>query len=83
MFHRIEEIIPLENMILKIKFKNKIIKYYDVKKILNKIEEFKILENTSIFNNVKVDVGGYAIVWNDELDISCEELYNNGLEKIE
>ena len=83
MFHRIEEIIPLENMILKIKFKNKIIKYYDVKKILNKIEEFKILENTSIFNNVKVDVGGYAIVWNDELDISCEELYNNGFEKIE
>lgn len=83
MFHRIEEIIPLENMILKIKFKNKIIKYYDVKKILNKIEKFKILENTSIFNNVKVDVGGYAIVWNDELDISCEELYNNGFEKIE
>ena len=82
MFHRIEEIIPLKNMILKIKFKNQKIKYYDVKNVLNKIEEFKVLENVAIFNNVKIDIGGYAIVWNDELDISCEELYNNGFEKI-
>lgn len=28
---------------------------------------------------VKVDVGGYGISWNDEIDLSCDELYDNGV----
>ena len=31
-----------------------------------------------LFNDVAVDTGGYGIVWNDELDLSCDELYENG-----
>ena len=31
-----------------------------------------------LFQNVKVDVGGYEIYWNDSIDLSCEELWNNG-----
>ena len=27
---------------------------------------------------VLVDVGGYGIIWNDELDLSCDELWDNG-----
>ena len=26
----------------------------------------------------KVDVGGYGIIWNDDIDISCDELFENG-----
>ena len=26
-----------------------------------------------------VDVGGYGIVWNDDLDLSCDELWGNGV----
>lgn len=29
------------------------------------------------FENVEVDVGGYGIVWDDELDLSCDELWDN------
>ena len=27
-----------------------------------------------------VDVGGYGIVWNDDVDLSCDELWENGKE---
>ena len=33
-----------------------------------------------IFNSVIVDQGGYGIVWNDNIDISCDELWTNGEE---
>lgn len=31
-----------------------------------------------LFASVKVDEGGYGVIWNDELDLSCDELYTNG-----
>ena len=34
-----------------------------------------------LFDQVKVDVGGYGISWNDDLDLSCEELWINGKEE--
>ena len=33
-----------------------------------------------LFNSVIVDQGGYGIVWNDDIDISCDELWANGEE---
>ena len=42
---------------------------------------FKKLENKELFNSVEVDVGGYGIIWNDEIDISCDELFENGKQK--
>lgn len=32
------------------------------------------------FNCVAVDVGGYGIVWNDDLDLSCDELWEHGIQ---
>jgi hypothetical protein len=29
---------------------------------------------------VRVDTGGFGISWNDEIDLSCDELYDNGIE---
>ena len=31
-----------------------------------------------LFSGVEVDVGGYGIVWNDDLDLSCDELFESG-----
>ncbi|MDO4617167.1 MAG: DUF2442 domain-containing protein [Lachnospiraceae bacterium] len=28
--------------------------------------------------SVSVDVGGYGIIWNDDLDLSCDELWERG-----
>lgn len=78
MFHKIKNVEALSNFILKIKFENNEIKYYDVKKVIENFKEFDILKNEIIFKNAQVDVGGYAIIWSDDLDIDCEELYQNG-----
>ena len=37
-------------------------------------------ESPELFSSVIVDQGGYGIVWNDDIDISCDELWENGTE---
>lgn len=80
MFYKIKNIIPKENLIIIAEFKNGIKKQYDMKKLLNKFEVFKILNNKDIFNNVVVDAGGYGISWNENIDLSSEEIWENGVE---
>ena len=79
-FHTIKSVKTLSNMILEVEFNNGIHKIYDIKKILNKYEVLKKLENEKIFNSVKVDNGGYGIVWDENIDLSSEEIWNNGEE---
>ena len=54
-------------------------KKYDVKLLTKKNEVFKELENKELFNKAKVDIGGYGIIWNDDLDLSSEEIWVNGI----
>lgn len=77
-FHTIKSVKPLKDMILDVLFNNGTNKKYDVKKLLQNHNEFKKLENEESFKEVKVDIGGYGIVWNEELDLSSEEIWNNG-----
>jgi len=39
---------------------------------------FAPLKNSSFSKNVKVEAGGYAVYWNDMIDISEYELWKNG-----
>lgn len=39
---------------------------------------FSNLKDKLLFSSVKVDVGGYGISWNDELDLSEYELWVKG-----
>lgn len=82
MFHKIVNVETLKNKILKIKFENKEIKYYNMNNLIKNNINFKLLNNEVIFNMAKVDKGGYGIIWTDEIDISGEELYVNGVEEI-
>ena len=77
-FHTIKSIKPLENMILEAVFSNGETKRYDMKELIKKHEVFKELENEELFDKVKVDVGGYGIVWNEDIDLSSEEIWING-----
>lgn len=78
MFHKIKTISPLPEYKLSVQFSEGITKIYDVKPLFAKIPAFRSLDNNSFFD-VCVDVGGYGVVWNDELDLSCDELWNNGI----
>jgi len=67
-----------EDYILIIEFENGIRKKYDFKKNF-KNPLFQDLKNKILFKQVKVDAGGYGISWNDDLDLSEYELWNNGV----
>ena len=79
MFHKVKSVNSIGNYKLSVQFAEGITKVYDVYKLFDKWQMFLILKNTpALFNSVKVDVGGYGISWNDDLGISCDELYANG-----
>lgn len=79
MFYKIKDVKPLENYILLVTFENGEVKEYDVKPLFEKWEVFKgLISITGLFNQVKVDVGGYGVSWNDDIDLSCNELFENG-----
>ena len=37
------------------------------------------LKNPAFFRNFIIDSGGYALVWNEDIDISEYELWQNGI----
>ena len=78
MFHKVKEVYPLPDMRLSVIFANGATKIYDVAPLLSRFDAFKVLQDPDVFGNVEVDVGGYGIVWNDDIDLSCDELWENG-----
>ncbi|MCD8200692.1 MAG: DUF2442 domain-containing protein [Clostridia bacterium] len=40
---------------------------------------YKPLDRSEEFYGVYADVGGFGIVWNDDIDLSCDELWDNGV----
>ncbi|RFT37817.1 hypothetical protein CG399_03615, partial [Bifidobacteriaceae bacterium NR015] len=69
-FHKIKDVKACANMRLRVQFVNGTFKEYNVRNLLSKFPTFKALEDPELFNKVVVDVGGYGIVWNDDLDVS-------------
>ena len=78
MFNRVKSVEPLSDMILYVEFVCGEKKYYDVKPLMTKWEVFNDLKANNLFNLVYVDTGGYGIVWNDYIDLACDELWHNG-----
>ena len=79
MFYKVRSVEPLEEYRLLVCFETGESKNYDVKPLFDKWEPFKDLVSIKgLFEQVKVDAGGYGISWNDDIDLSCNELYENG-----
>lgn len=79
--HKIENISPLKDYTLAVEFSDGTTRIYDVKALFEKWPIFKELKNQNLFSNVKIDIGGCGISWNDDIDISSEELFYNGKEQ--
>lgn len=79
MFHKVKEVRPLSDFRLAVLFESGEQRSYDIRPLFEKWQSFKALSDVAgLFNQIKVDVGGYGISWNDEIDLSCDELYFNG-----
>lgn len=80
MFHKIKDVVALPDMQLSVQFANGTTKIYDAKPLISAMPVFSALEDYALFSSVNVDTGGYGIVWNDDLDLSCDELWEHGQE---
>lgn len=81
MFHKVKSVSPLADFKLSVQFSEGVTKLYDVKPLFEKLPAFGYLkDHPDEFAGVVVDVGGYGIVWSDELDLSCDELWEHGVQ---
>lgn len=78
MFHKVKNVTALPDYKLSVQFAEGVTKIYDVAPLFEKHKFFLPLKNGNLFGSVMVDKGGYGIVWNDDIDISCDELWANG-----
>ena len=78
MFHKIKNVTALKDYKLSVQFSEGITKIYDVSELIKTNSMFYDLKDIELFYSVEVDVGGYGIIWNDDIDISCDELFENG-----
>lgn len=80
MSNKIISVRPLEKYELIAVFQNGISKKYDMKRLFDIFPQFRDFEKiTGLFHQVKVDVGGYGISWNDDLDLSAEDIWADGI----
>ncbi|MBR5097525.1 MAG: DUF2442 domain-containing protein [Treponema sp.] len=69
---RVLEVFPLENYILKLKFNNDEIRFFDAKKIYD-LPCFQPLKQKEFFNAVHVELG--SVAWANDIDYCPDTLY--------
>ncbi|CAK0778312.1 hypothetical protein CCP3SC1AL1_970010 [Gammaproteobacteria bacterium] len=72
---RIKHVEHSKGYILFVTFTDGTKKRYSVEHLL---QEFTLLQNLAFFKNYSIEPGGYAISWNDQIDISEYEILKNG-----
>ena len=77
---KVKEVQPLDNLVLSVLFVNGVKKLYDVKQLFAEFPQMfnPLKDNPAIFKNVIVDCGGCGVSWNEDIDISECELWENG-----
>lgn len=67
----------IDDHTLLIEFDNSVKRTYDVTPLLEK-EMFLPLSDEAFFKNVQIDNGGYAVFWDENIDLSEYELWTHG-----
>ena len=76
---KVKDAIPLKGLELLVFFEDGTVKKFDVAQIIPEYPEFEALKDRTLFEQVRVEPGGYGVSWNEELDCSEGELYANGV----
>jgi len=78
MFHKISTVTPLQDYKIKAQFINGELRVYNVAPLAKRFPVFNELFDTpKLFDLVQVDAGGLGIAWNDEIDLSSDEIWYN------
>ena len=76
-YPRVEAVEALANKRLRVTFSNGIAKIYDCAPLLRQ-EPFRLLADEALFRAVQVEPHGYAVAWNDRIDLAESELWLHG-----
>ena len=79
MFHKITAAAPLPDLRLLAHFSDGQAREYDLAPLLDRLDAFRALKDTpGLFEQVQVDAGGFGVSWNDDLDLSSDEIFDHG-----
>ena len=77
MFHKAINLEFKEGTSLALTFQNGEVKAYDMSVLFEKYPQLEALKNRELFLQGKL-MGPYGIMWNDELDLEAETIYEEG-----
>ena len=78
MFHKAVDLQLLDGTVLEVLFRDGQVKQYDMSVLFGKYPQLAALEDRDLFLSGKL-AGPYGIIWNDELDIEAETVYEDGI----
>ncbi len=76
-FPKIAAVQPLDGKRLLVDFRNGVSKVYDCTPLLKR-PPFEPLSHEPLFRMVHADPHGYAVIWNDAIDLAESELWLRG-----
>lgn len=77
MFHKATDVYFKDGTVLEVKFQSGEVKQYDMSLLYAKYPQLKALNERSLFITGRL-LGSSGIIWNDELDIETETIYEEG-----
>ena len=78
MFHKAVELKFLPGTSMEVRFQDGNVKQYDISVLFGKYPQLKALQDRALFLSGSL-MGFYGIVWNDELDLETETVYQDGV----
>ncbi len=78
MFHKAIDLTFGEGTVLEVTFQDGIVKKYDISTLFFKYPQLEALKDRKLFLSGRL-IGFYGIMWNDELDIETETIYEDGI----
>ena len=78
MFHKAMDVKFLDGTVLEVLFQDGKVKRFDMASLFGKYPQLRALENRTFFLSGRL-MGSYGIVWNDDLDIEAETIYEEGV----
>ena len=80
MLHKITSLYTLSDYILLVGFGNGEFRKFDLKPLMDKYPAFATFKSVNgLFEQAQIDVSGFGVIWNDELDLSSEGIYEHGV----
>ena len=77
MFHKAIDLVFTHDTCLEVTFNDGYVKEFDMASLFSEYPQLTALKDRTLFTSGKL-MGFYGIIWNDDLDIEAETIYEDG-----